>query len=136
MDPISIATALPSILGGGGGLGGLFGGGDETEVTQSSSNTTSINLSSLLSNQSPNAEGGDASGSAQGSAQAAGGGSEPQPVSPLLTPISGFDSLAAEDNFKAEENPSANSTRLVYLSVAGIAGLGALMFLNRKKKRA
>ena len=123
-----VAQAIPAILGSG-------GGGGSTDVSQSSSNTSNVNLSSFLSNQSPEAAGGSASGNASASAQSASGSAPPLLPSPLATPYTGFGTTGAEDTFNAENQTGEFPKTLLYAGGALIAGLGLLSLVNKKKRR-
>ena len=130
------AQAVPAILGSGSGGGGLLGGllgGGKTEVSQSSNNTTNVSLTSLLSNQSPNAAGGDAGGGASGSAQSASGSDAPLLPSPNLTPLTGFDNFGAEDNFNAGAETGASNKAILYAGAAVVAGLGVFTLIKKGK---
>ena len=135
------AQVLPAVLGsgggGGGGLGSLLGGGGgtKTEVSQSANNTTSVNLSSFLSNQSPDAAGGGVSGGASGSAQSASGSDAPLLPSPYGAPIDGFSSLGAEDTFTASQEGAGPPKQLLIAGGVAIAGIGVYALLNGKKRK-
>lgn len=127
-------SGIGSLLGSSGGIGGLLGGGD-TKVSQSSTNSTSVNLTSLLSNQGQGDPSATASGSSSGSAQSASGSDAPLLPAPYNVPVSGFDSIGAEDAFKADAEPTAVPKTVIYAAGAVVAALGLYSFFGKKKKR-
>ena len=134
----ALAEALPAITGGGGGgglLGGLLGGG-ETKVSQNASNSTTLNVTSLLSNQGQGDPSASASGSSSASAQSATGSDAPA-LSPAGygVPLSGFDSLGAEDSFNSSVDPTAIPKQAVIAAGVIVAGLGAFALFGKKRKR-
>jgi LPXTG-motif cell wall-anchored protein len=126
MDPVSLLTAL-------GPLAGALGGGKsgDVNVSQSSNNVTSVNLSSALNNQSPGDVGG-VSGGSSGSASTS-AGTEPLQASPFATPYEGFGSVSATESFaQATGQQSISKTVLI---AAGVIVVGGAFLLFGKKKR-
>lgn len=127
-----LAAAAPFIS----SLGGLFGGGGgKTEVRQSSSNSTSVNLSTILSNQSPGSQTAPSSG---GAASSSTNGPEAPalPVSPYAYPYEGVGSQQAATTIQngAAGNETATG-RKDYFTVAILlaAMAGAVFFLTKKR---
>lgn len=131
MDPATLGMmALGSIMGGGKG---------DTSVSQSSSNTTSVQLSTVLSNLSPaGTNTAPVYGGASGSASSGAGGQEPTSLSPLSFPYEGTGSLTAAQNVAdnaGASNVTTPSQTLMFLVLGGAAIGGLFLLMGKKKKR-
>lgn len=109
-------------------LSGLMGGGGDTEQTQSASQSTSVNLSSLLMS------GGKADAPVSGAASSS-GAAQPQPSSALGFPSIGMGSARAADNVRKQaEGGSDNTLLFAGVALAGAVGV-AMLFGGGKKRR-
>lgn len=117
-------------------LSSLFGGGDEVNVSQSATNTTSVNLTNILSNQSPGNTTTDTKGGATSSASSAasssGQGAQPAPVASIGYPDT-YTGSAADTVSQNAGLGSAGTPDIKVLLAIG-AGLSVVAFLFTRKK--
>ena len=124
----SLASLLPF-------AGGLLGGGSKTpeiNVSQSATNTTSVNLTSVLHNLSPGNTSNTAP-STTNAGSASGAGSMPPSPSPLAFPYEGVDSAGAAANVAAGGETGLTSNPGMMVAAALVIG-GAVLFLFGKKR--
>ena len=122
-------------------LSGLFGGQPEVNVSQSSSNTTGVQVSSVLSNMSPGAGGSNAEGSASSDATSRStGGSQSSGGNPLPSLFDGSVgsgppsySREAISNISKNNGQATPSTGVLLALGAGL-GLVGFMFSGKGKK--
>lgn len=121
------------------GAGGLLNGQPEVNVSQSSSNATGVQVSSVLSNMSPNAGGSNAEGSASsdatsrstGGSQSSGGGL-PSIFDGSIGSGPPSYSREAASNISKSSGQATPSTG-VLLAIG--AGLGLVGFMSSKGKK-
>lgn len=125
MDPATI-TALAQLAG---PVLGAIGGGKAGDITvsQSATNATAVNLSNVLTNQSPGDVSAPASGNAEGGSSS-GAGLAP---SPLTIPFEGYGEgvSVTEPVLTGTGEPLPKAALLA----AGVAVLGGAYLLFRKK---
>lgn len=125
------ALELPALS----SLGSLLGGGSTTKVSQTATNNTSVNLSTILSNQSPGNASAPATGSASTSA-ASGTGSDNPPLStsPFDFPYLGV-SPGGENAVQAGASGGSGlgKANIGMIALAGLATVGALFLLKKKR---
>lgn len=121
IDPISLA------------LGALGGGGSTTNVSQTASNTTSLNLSSIL-NTGQNPNGPVSGGATSGAASGAGVPTPPAP-SPLNFPFEGVNTLGAANNVAAGSGNALPAGNIAAGAVAIIVVAGVIHLLFGRKKK-
>lgn len=126
MEILALAQAL-------GPIAGMLGGGGETNVSQSATNSTTVSLSSILSNQSPGNSSAPSSGTASGSS-GSGAGSAP-PTNSLGFPLMDLGTSPVPGAGAAINGNSGVDGPSIKL-LAGIgAALAFVAFLVTKKRK-
>lgn len=136
-----MAAVIPGIMSAmqaAGPLASLLGGGGSTKVSTNSTNTTSLNVTNVLSNQSPGNQSGSASGAPSVSTSSAASGSDKPPTQSLF-PI-GTSGLSEGSGVPTEVATQAGSSGVLSSDIIRMLGIGGVLaavafFLLRKKRR-